>query len=137
MHARPRSTSARTAHSGARVSLAAIAAACLLLFSQRPSAQGQRPAPPDRGRERVVEGTLEAYYEDSPSSARLEHVLNTGTERIPLRFEKNPPHHLLTGSRVRVTGTTQDDGTLMLSSNGGPSMTRYRIYLGLACEGSI
>jgi hypothetical protein len=65
--------------------------------------------------DRVIEGTLEVQYEDSADSARLTYVLNTGTNRIPLGFRKNPPRHFGHGSRVRVHGT-MSNGTLELSS---------------------
>ena len=105
---RLRQTAPGTARRCAGTALVVCAAAILLLFSQRIAAQG-------RGGERVVEGILEVQYEDSPNGARLTHFLNTGTERIPLHFHTNPPHHLLTGSRVRSRGT-MTDGTLMLTS---------------------
>ncbi len=72
---------------------------------------------------RSLEGTLEVLYEDAIDSARIRHFLNTGTERVPLRFERNPPRHLLHGSRVRMNGTVQSDGTLMLTAGDAANMT--------------
>jgi hypothetical protein len=86
-------------------------AAFVTLIASAPAvlhSQGQTPAA-----ERVVEGTLEVLYEDAADTARLVYFLNSGTERIPLRFERNPPR-LLHGSRVRARGRFES-GVLALS----------------------
>ena len=70
--------------------------------------------------DRVIDGTLEIHYEDGADGARLIYALNTGTDRIPLHFRKNPPRHLGHGSRVRVSGT-MTNGTLELSSGSDAS----------------
>ena len=81
-----------------------------LFVANRAAAQGQNGP-----RLRDVEGILEVHYEDAVDGARLTHFLNTGTERIPLRFDRNPPRHLLTGSRVRARGI-ETAGVLALGS---------------------
>jgi trimeric autotransporter adhesin len=94
--------------------------AVVMLFAQGTAGQGQTAAGRAASAPRDVEGTLEVHYEDSTDGARLTHFLNTGTERIPLRFEKNPPRHLLTGSHVRAHGT-MSEGVLALTSGDGPT----------------
>ena len=111
----------RTANRRARWSLACCAATILLLVSQgvespKVSAQGSSPASPVLD----VDGTLEVLYEDSAAGARLTHYLNTGTERLPLRFARNPPERLLTGAHVRARGARRN-GTLMLDTGADVS----------------
>src|SRR5262245_59729953 len=107
------------------LTLRACAALCLLALAtlqpSRLTAQGQT----------VLEGTLEIYYEDAPGVATLRHVLNTGTERVPLQFgQKVPP--LEYGSRVRARGTWRN-GTLMLDADAGGAVTA----LALAPESNL
>src|SRR5438034_9789536 len=101
---KPRQSEVGTATRRAGWSLAFCAASILLLASQgvespRMAAQGQSS---------VVDGTLEVHYEDSYAGARLTHYLNTGTERLTLRFGRNPPERLLTGTRVRARGARRN-----------------------------
>ena len=112
---KPRQSGLSTAKRRAGWSLAFCAAAILLLVSQgvespRIAAQGQS----------VIDGTLEVHYEDSYAGARLTHYLNTGTERIALRFARNPPERLLTGTRVRARGARRN-GMLMLDTGADVS----------------
>ena len=73
-----------------------------------------------QGQSSVVDGTLEVHYEDSYAGARLTHYLNTGTERLALRFTRNPPERLLTGTRVRVRGARRN-GMLLLDTGADVS----------------
>jgi len=79
----------------------------LLQASPAIEAQGQR----------THEGTLEVYVEDSYQGPRLNHVLDTGTQRIPLQLGRNRKH-LLSGSRIRARGAMRN-GTLMLDPDSG------------------
>jgi hypothetical protein len=88
-------------------SLLAGAAALFILISQ-----GVEPTRVVAQAQSVIDGTLEVYYEDGYDGGRLRHYLNTGTERVPLRFSQNPSR-LAAGSRVRARGVVRD-GTLML-----------------------
>ena len=113
---KPRPSEIRTATRARGWSLAVCAATILLLASQgvespRMAAQGQSS---------VVDGTLEVHYEDSYAGARLTHYLNTGTERLALRFGRNPPDRLLTGARVRARGARRN-GMLMLDTGADVS----------------
>src|SRR5437763_5142382 len=112
---KPRLNGLRTAKRRPGWSLAFCAWTILLLASQgvespRIAAQGQS----------VIEGALEVYYEDSYAGARLTHYLNTGTERIALRFARNPPERLLTGARVRAHGLHRN-GMLLLDTGADVS----------------
>ena len=51
----------------------------------------------------TLEGNLEVLYEDSDRGSRLLHFLDTGAQRLPLRFQGAAPD-LPSGSRVRVRG---------------------------------
>jgi len=108
----PRQTAPCTRRRSA-VALLLCIATIASLYAAPARAQGQN-------NRRVVEGTLEALYEDGPTSARLTHFINTGTERIPVRFQDRLPLHVLHGSRVRATGT-MNAGVLELSSGSGTS----------------
>src|SRR5258706_4659184 len=99
-----------------RVRFVAFCAATMLLLvspgveSPRMAAQGQS----------VLDGTLEVQYEDSYAGARLTHYLNTGSERLALRFTRNPPERLLTGTRVRARGARRN-GMLLLDTGADVS----------------
>src|SRR5258705_4783164 len=67
-----------------------------------------------------VDGTLEVHYEDSQAGTRLRYYLDTGNERLSLAFERNPPRHLLTGTRVRARGVRRDR-TLTLAAGAAVS----------------
>src|SRR5688572_13445152 len=102
--------------------LASCAATILLLVSQgvespRVDAQGQSD----------IEGTLEIHYEDSYAGARLTHYLNTGTERLVLRFARQPPAGMLTGARVRARGARRN-GTLLLDTGADVSPVSSDVF---------
>src|SRR5258706_1528198 len=112
---KPRQNGLRTATRRAGWSLVFCAATILLLALQgiespRIAAQGRS----------VIDGTLEVEYEDSYAGARLTHYLNTGTERLTLRFARNPPERLLTGAHVRVRGARRN-ATLLLDTGADVS----------------
>jgi M6 family metalloprotease-like protein len=70
-----------------------------------------------------AEGQLVIFHQDFAHSGRYLYFLDTPQGRLSLRFVKNPPTHLLTGSRVRVRGSLQPDGSLILASGGANSVT--------------
>ena len=63
----------------------------------------------------MVEGNFEVLIEDSDRSSRTLYFLLSGNRRIPLRFLSAPPE-LMTGTRVRVRGRWDKDGTLVVTS---------------------
>src|SRR5436190_2416280 len=112
---KPRQSGVGTAKRRAGWSLVCCAATMLLLASQgveSPRIAAQGPS--------VIDGTLEIEYEDSYAGARLTHYLNTGTERLALRFAGHPPERLLTGARVRVRGARRT-GMLLLATGADVS----------------
>ena len=83
--------------------------AALRLHAQTPPPAGKP------GTEAVVEGNLEVLVEDSDRGSRTLYFLLSGNRRIPLRFLADPPE-LATGTRVRVHGRWDKDGTLVVTS---------------------
>lgn len=65
-----------------------------------------------------AEGQLLIMHQDFKHSGRYLYFLDTPQRRVSLHFAKNPPTHLLTGDYVRVRGTQQSDGSLLLASGG-------------------
>ena len=63
-----------------------------------------------------VEGKLEILHEDRDVGSRYLYALQTTGGRFALHFAADPPTHLETGARVRVTGV-QVAQTLALSSS--------------------
>ena len=57
-----------------------------------------------------LEGAIEVLIEDSNGSSRTIYALLTDDRRIPLRFATDPPN-LTTGTRVRLRGRFEADGT--------------------------
>jgi hypothetical protein len=51
-----------------------------------------------------LEGDLEVLHEDWAAGSRYVYVLDVGGRRLALHFAADPPHDLLTGTRVRVKG---------------------------------
>src|SRR3989442_1732357 len=70
--------------------------------------------------ERDVEGVVTILYEDSPSGARLQYVLDTVEERLSLQFPDGPPPGLASHARIRVHGV-QVEATLLAYSAGTTS----------------
>ena len=85
-------------------------------FAQSSSHHGAAPVE----QERDVEGVLSILYEDSPSGARLQYVLDTVEERLSLQFPDGPPPGLASHARIRVHGV-QVEGTLIAYSGGTSS----------------
>lgn len=63
----------------------------------------------------VLEGHLEVLIEDSDRGSRRLHFLISNDGRVPLRFIVDPPN-LTTGTRVRVRGLWEADGTFVVSA---------------------
>src|SRR5229473_7084273 len=65
-----------------------------------------------------VEGEFVVIHEDFKHSSRYLYFLNTPSGQVPLYFNSKPPTNLLTGAHVRVHGTVDQSGTLILASGG-------------------
>ena len=68
-----------------------------------------------------LDGQFEVLHEDFGESGRYLYFLNTSGGHIPLRFSSNPPTRFVTGDHVRVHGTVDKDGTVILASGGNVS----------------
>lgn len=64
----------------------------------------------------TVKGTLQVMVEDYPKDARVRYFLNSGEQRLELRFAKNPPKKIRSGSSVTATGTL--NGTTLAMDSG-------------------
>ena len=73
------------------------------------SPASQKPA------QAVLEGYVEVLIEDSSPGTRTLYFLITEGGRISLRFPVDPPN-LMTGTRIRVGGEYETDGTFVVSS---------------------
>ena len=76
----------------------------------------------------TAQGVLEVLYEmqGTPSKttgAVMRHYLQTSNGRIALRFAADPPHHLLTGSVVRVHGVLLSSDLALASGANSTSNT--------------
>src|SRR6266496_6438579 len=61
-----------------------------------------------------LEGELEILNKDFKDHAQVSYSLKTSNgRRIPLRFAKEPPSHLLTGDHVRADGELSGGGLLL------------------------
>jgi len=65
--------------------------------------------------ETTLEGKMEVITEDSDQGSRTLYFLIVGDRRVPLRFTARPLN-LITGTRVRVRGQSDPDGTLVVSA---------------------
>jgi len=74
-----------------------------------------RPPAGQAAAETTLEGTVEVITEDSDQGSRTLYFLVAGDRRIPLRFTARPLN-LTTGTRVRVRGTSEPDGTLVVTT---------------------
>ena len=63
----------------------------------------------------VLEGHVEVLIEDSNTEARTLYFLIAEAGRTRLRFPVDPPN-LTTGTRIRVGGEYETDGTFVVSS---------------------
>ena len=67
-----------------------------------------------------IEGELEILHEDSDRGSRNHYFLKTREGKLALNFEKDPPTHLPSGSRVRVRGERTNN--LIALGSGGQSV---------------
>src|SRR2546429_12432 len=103
------------------VSSAIITAVYLFLSVSSASAQGGAASAQSQigqGQGTQLEGELEIVYQDFKDG---HHTLSYSLKRsdgshIPLQFAKEPPTHLLSGDRVRVSGQ-MSGGSLVLYSS--------------------
>ena len=71
-------------------------------------------SPPGQTQSQVVlEGYVEVLIEDSTPDTRTLYVLIAEDRRISLRFLLDPPN-LTTGTRIRVSGEYETDGTFVV-----------------------
>lgn len=70
-----------------------------------------------------AQGRLIIMHEDYQHAGRYVYFLDTPHGRILLHFARNPPTRFLTGAGVRVRGSPQPDGSIMLASGGGNNVT--------------
>jgi len=63
----------------------------------------------------VLEGYVEVIIEDADRGSRTLYFLLSDDGRIALRFSVDPPN-LTTGTRVRVRGSYQTDGTFVVAT---------------------
>lgn len=62
-----------------------------------------------------LEGDFEVLHEDRAVGSRYVYSLESGGRRYGLHFAADPPHHLLTGTRVRVRGVKVGDALALES----------------------
>ena len=67
-----------------------------------------------------AQGELTVAYEDAKNGATLHHFIQTGGQRLELKFAANAPTNLLTGARVHVHGT-RIGSALALGSGTSPT----------------
>src|SRR5688572_32264548 len=74
----------------------------------------QGPPPGQSQVQVVLEGYVEVLIEDSNPDTRTLYFLISEDDRISLRFLVDPPN-LTTGTRIRVGGEYETDGTFVVS----------------------
>jgi hypothetical protein len=74
----------------------------------------QGPPPGQSQVQVVLEGYVEVLIEDSTPDTRTLYFLISEDDRISLRFLVDPPN-LTTGTRIRVGGEYEPDGTFVVS----------------------
>jgi len=85
-------------------------AALVLCFTSLPSFGQSAP-------QRVtLKGTVDVMVEDYKQSAKIRYFLNTATQRLELKFAKNPPNGLLSGTTLLASGTL--NGTTLAMDSG-------------------
>ena len=94
--------------------LVALALAAAVVGGSSPSTSAMAPQSLPSQANVELDGELEIEVEDGPTSARLLHFLNRGSERIKLEFASDPPT-APSGTRIRARGRLQNN-TLMLNS---------------------
>ena len=93
------------------VAVVLVASACASV-----TAGGARTSPLAQDQsDAVLEGHLEVLIEDSDRGSRTLYSLISNDGRVPLRFVVNPPN-LTTGTRVRVRGVWEADGTFRVGT---------------------
>lgn len=92
-----------------------LVAASLGLGASAGYAQATQPATPTTTQKVFAEGELQVIVEDDARSTRTRHFLKTSKGRYELKIKGKAPH-LLSGARVRVTGT-QSGSILSLDSS--------------------
>jgi hypothetical protein len=65
-----------------------------------------------------LDGELEVIYEDYETEARLRHFLKSGDKRTELHFQEASTPHLLTGTKVRVSGVRVGSDIALYSGGG-------------------
>ncbi len=88
-------------------------------FATASAAYGESTAPGQI----EAEGRLIIIHEDYQHAGRYVYFLDTPHGRILLHFARNPPTRFLTGASVRVRGSPQNGGSLMLASGDGNNVT--------------
>jgi hypothetical protein len=79
-------------------------------------AGGTQELTPSRAQaDMVLEGVVEVIVEDSVSGSRTLYFLISDDRRIQLRLSVHPPN-LTSGTRVRVVGRYDEDGTFVVST---------------------
>src|SRR5713226_436061 len=73
---------------------------------------GQQPA----SQRVTVKGTADVMVEDYRQSAKIRYYLNTATQRLELKFTKNPPKGLRSGATLLASGTL--NGTTLAMDSG-------------------
>jgi hypothetical protein len=87
-----------------------LASAC----ASTTSAGGAQTSPVGQDQtDTVLEGHLEVLIADSDGGSRTLYFLISNDGRVPLRFKVDPPN-LTTGTRVRVRGLWDADGTFVV-----------------------
>jgi hypothetical protein len=98
----------------------------LLMVAGTSGARAQEGTAPARSSiqwQTEVEGEFQVIHQDFKYTGRYLYYLKTAQELVPLHFGKNPPTHLLTGARVRIRGTRQSDGSIILASGNSNNVT--------------
>jgi Gametolysin peptidase M11 len=98
----------------------------LLVVAGTSGARAQERTAPARSSiqgQTEVEGEFQVIHQDFKHTGRYLYYLKTAQELVPLHFGKNPPTHLLTGARVRVRGTRQSAGSIILASGNSNNVT--------------
>jgi M6 family metalloprotease-like protein len=67
-------------------------------------------------RQLQLDGELEVRVADYKHHSKTRYFLKLPGGRIALHFKRNPPTNLLTGAQVRIRGTRQQDGSVMLAT---------------------
>ena len=94
---------------------AVLVFACLVGTAESRVGAQTPPAAGKPGTEAVIVGELEVLVEDSDRGSRILYFLVWDSHRTSLRFRGSAPD-LMSGTRVRVQGRWDDDGSLVVTS---------------------